>query len=304
MVFPSDQSRPQQITLTGAHGRLAACIRPFLAAAGREVTALSHTGTDEANSLQQLFVPGLLEKTDTLLHLAWSTLPATSERDIGREWETDLPLLIKLLRRIVESPARSRLHFVFFSSGGAVYGPGTTQPSRETDPCHPVGWYAQAKVAAEEIIQIFGERHGLNYTILRVSNPYGFPVPAERAQGIIPRAFHSAWSGQPLGLWGDGSARKDFLHYTDFNRGLLEVIDRRLTGTYNLAVGASASLGEVIKHIEEITGRRIKLAPGPALPWDVQVSQLDNRKLREATGWGPQLSLRAGLELTARELPR
>ncbi|MEI6107465.1 MAG: NAD-dependent epimerase/dehydratase family protein, partial [Opitutae bacterium] len=227
-----------------------------------------------------------------------------SERDIGSEWENDLPLLIKLLRRIVESTAREHLHFIFFSSGGAVYGPSSGQAAREIDVCHPVGWYAQAKVAAEEIIQIFGERHGLIYTILRVSNPYGFPVPPERAQGIIPHAFQCAWTGQPLSLWGDGTARKDFLHYSDFNRGLQAVIDQRLTGVYNLAQGQSTSVMDVIRQIEIITQRPIGLQLGPARPWDVHASLLDNRKLCEVSGWKPQISLPEGLKLTALEIPR
>ena len=304
MANPPPSSLPQNIFLTGANGRLASCVRPYLQQAGRKITGFSREKTKDHLQLEALFQPGVLERADTLLHLAWSTLPATSERDIGSEWESDLPFLIKLLRQIVESPKLARLHFVFFSSGGAVYGPGTGQPSRETDPCRPVGWYAQAKVAAEEIVRIFGERHGLIYTILRVSNPYGFPIPPERAQGIVPHVFNCAWTGQELSLWGDGNARKDFLHYTDFNRGLQAVIDRRLTGIYNLAHGSSATIAEIIRHIEVITQRTVRVEPGAIRPWDVQTSLLDNRKLHEATGWSPQLSLEEGLKLTARELPR
>jgi len=304
MASPVLPTPPQNIFLTGARGRLASCIRPHLQRAGHKITGFSHSESHDHPKLENLFQPGALEQVDALLHLAWSTLPATSERDIGSEWENDLPFLIKLLRRIVESPARARLHFIFFSSGGAVYGPGNGQAARETDPCQPVGWYAQAKVAAEGIIRIFGERHGLVYTILRVSNPYGFAVPFERAQGIIPHAFSCAWTGRPLSLWGDGSARKDFLHYTDFNRGLQAVIDHRLTGTYNLAAGSSASIGDVIRKIERLTARTVRLEPGLARPWDVQASLLDNRKLREATDWAPQISLDEGLKLTAVELPR
>ena len=304
MANPPPSSLPQNIFLTGANGRLASCIRPHLQRAGRKVTGFSREETDENHKLDRIFEPGALDKTDTLLHLAWSTLPATSERDIGSEWESDLPFLIKLLRHIVESPPLARLHFIFFSSGGAVYGPSIDQPSSEADRCRPVGWYAQAKVAAEEIIQIFGERHGLIYTILRVSNPYGFPIPLERAQGIIPRVFDCAWTGKTLNLWGDGAARKDFLHYSDFNDGLQAVIDRRLTGTYNLAAGSSASVMEVIRYIEAITQRAVRVEEGPARPWDVQTSLIDNRKLGAAAGWTPKLTLEDGLILTGRELPR
>lgn len=296
-------SSPAKILLTGASGRLAACVRPTLEQAGKTVLGFSRVGTS-GRTLQDLLTAPWPANTGTLLHLAWSTLPATSEKNIGAEWETDLPLLFKLLQKITDTPESQRPHFIFFSSGGAVYGPGTGRPSQESDPCQPIGWYAEAKLAAEEIIRIYTERHGLACTILRVSNPYGFSVPAQRAQGIIPRAFDCAWTGQTLSLWGDGSARKDFLHFTDFNRGLQAVIDRRLTGTYNLASGSSASIREVIAQVEKITGRTITVQPGPAPAWDVQSSQLENARLRAATGWTPQVSLEEGLRLTARELAR
>ncbi len=291
-----------KILLTGARGRLAACIRPHLEQAGRPVAAYSRTAAPGHASLDELLVAPWPAGTGVLLHLAWSTLPATSEKDVGTEWENDLPLLFKVLQKIAETPAAARPHFIFFSSGGAVYGPGIGRPMQETDACRPIGWYAEAKLAAEEIIRIYTERHGLDCTVLRVSNPYGFAVPAQRAQGIVPRAFHCAWTGETLKLWGDGSARKDFLHYTDFNRALQAVIDHRLTGTYNLAAGRSTSVREIIAQVEALAGRRIRIETTPAPAWDVQASELDNRKLAAAAAWAPQVSLETGLRLTAREL--
>jgi UDP-glucose 4-epimerase len=293
---------PASILLTGARGRLAACIRPHLERAGHQVTGYSRAAAPGQPSLDELLVSPWLASPAVLLHLAWSTLPATSEQKVGTEWEQDLPLLFKVLQKIAGTPAAARPHFIFFSSGGAVYGPGIGRPVQESDPCRPIGWYAEAKLAAEEIIRIYAERHGLACTVLRVSNPYGFPVPVERAQGIIPRALHCAWTGETLNLWGDGTARKDFIHYTDFNRALQAVIDRRLTGTFNLAAGRSFSVRYIISRVEAITGRQIRLKSSPAPAWDVQSSELDNGKLAAAAAWTPEVSLDAGLQLTAREL--
>lgn len=296
--MPESLTAPQRILITGGRARLAACIRPHLEKAGRKVTMLSRKACDEYLPLDAFFATPLPDQTDVLLHLAWSTLPATSEQNVGTEWQHDLPLLFRVLRRIVESPRRERLHFIFFSSGGAVYGPCDSGPANESMPCHPIGWYARAKLAAEEIIRAFGEQHQLRYTILRVSNPYGYSVPFQRAQGIIPHAIDCARSGKILGLWGDGSAKKDFLHYTDFNRALQLVIDRGLTGTYNLSYGSSHTLREMIELVEDISGRSIAIEHGPARPWDVHSSMIDNQKLREATGWSPQISLEQGLRLS------
>lgn len=293
------QSAPKKILLTGGRSRLAACIRPHLESAGREVVSLSRTPGTGYRPLDDLFTTPLLDGTDALLHLAWSSLPATSEANVGTEWLTDLPLLFQVLRRIVASPRFEQLHFIFLSSGGAVYGPCEARAAVEGDLCRPIGWYARAKLAAEEIIRAFGEEHGLRYTILRVSNPYGFAVPLQRAQGIIPHAIDCARLGKPLSLWGDGSACKDFLHHTDFNRALQLVIDRRLTGLYNLSHGRSHTIREIIDLVEKISGRTISIESGPARPWDVHSSMIDNQKLREATGWRPSIDLEQGLRLTS-----
>jgi UDP-glucose 4-epimerase len=279
--------------VTGGRGRLASLIADHFRAPAHEVVLFSRTGGAGFRGSDEL-VPGLAT-TDTFLHLAWSTLPATSEKAGGAEWQHDLPLLEKTLQAIAGRPGPARPHFVFFSSGGAVYGNAPGRPNVETDPCRPIGCYGKAKRAAEEMIEASAARHGLPCTILRISNPYGYPVPSGRVQGIIPHAIRSAVEGQQLTLWGDGHARKDFLYYTDFLSALDEVVSRRLTGTFNLCAGESHSVHEIITLVEKHTGRKVPITTSAAPDWDVQDSRLDRRRLSEATGWQPQVALDEGI---------
>ena len=289
--------------MTGGRGRLAGLIRLHLAAGENRVTSISRSEGREHLGLENLFVNNLLDQTDTLLHLAWSTFPVSSERHVGHEWNEDIPLLWRLLNSIVASGRADRLHFVFFSSGGAVYGPALhDHASREEDSCAPIGWYGHAKLAAERIIEEFGRRHGLSYTILRVSNPYGFPGPSHKPQGIIPFLIKSALEQSPFNVWGDGSARKDFLHYSDFLTALDLVVQRRPQGTFNLSYGESHTISEVISLTEQATGQTIAKTFQPAYTWDVHDSLLDNRKLRGAIDWNPRVPLVEGLHKSASPL--
>jgi UDP-glucose 4-epimerase len=188
---------------------------------------------------------------------------------------------------------------VFFSTGGAVYGNAPGRPSREDDERRPIGHYGRAKCAAEDLVLARTERDGLASAILRISNPYGYPVPRDRVQGLIPHALRCAAEDQHLALWGDGSARKDFLYYTDFLGALDAVIATRLTGVFNLSAGESHTVREVLDLVEQITGRPIRLAPQPAPTWDVQDSRLDNARLVAATGWSPQVPLAEGIRRSA-----
>lgn len=292
-------SPPQRLHVTGGRGRLASLIADYFRAPAHEVVLYSRGGGTGFHELGALARPATLNRSDALLHLAWSTLPATSEQNPGSELKTDLPLLEQLLRACAAAPAGQRPHFVFFSSGGTVYGNAPGRPNREDDPRQPIGSYGRAKLAAEQLIEESAARLGVPCTILRISNPYGYPVPTGRVQGIIPHAIRCAVEGRPLTLWGDGHARKDFIYYTDFLSAVSEVVARRLTGTFNLGAGESHSVHEIISLVEKHTGRKITttLTDGPA--WDVQDSRLDPRRLGDATGWRPQVSLDEGIRRSA-----
>jgi UDP-glucose 4-epimerase len=291
----SSPSSPKRLLVTGGRGRLASLVADYFRAPAYEVSLFSRGTGSGFRQLADATKPEILSVTDTLLHLAWSTLPATSEQSPGTEQQFDLPLLEKLLAALTALPGPQRPHFIFFSSGGTVYGNALARPSREDDACLPIGRYGQAKLAAEGIIRAAAIRHGLPCTILRISNPYGYPVPRGRAQGIIPHAIRAAVENQPLTLWGDGHARKDFIYYTDFLSAVAEIVDRRLTGVFNICAGESHTVHEIIRLVEDHTHRRVSTRTTPAPAWDVQDSRLDNTRLVQATGWRPQVTLDEGV---------
>jgi UDP-glucose 4-epimerase len=295
----SSPTRPQRLLVTGGRGRLASLIADHFRAPAYTVGLHSREGGAGFSSLEELLRPGGLDGAGTLLHLAWSTLPATAEQAPATADSPDLALLERLLAAMAAQPVGQRPYFVFFSSGGAVYGNAPGRPSLESDPCRPIGRYGRDKLAAEEMVRAAFSRHELAGVILRISNPYGYPVPSGRAQGVIPHAIRCAVEGRPLTLWGDGHARKDFLYYTDFLSGLEEVIARRLTGVYNLAAGESHSVHEIIALVEQHTGRKLSTTHTPAPAWDVLDSRLDRRRLSEATGWCPQVPLSEGVRRAA-----
>ena len=297
MPFPV--SRPKRLHVTGGRGRLASLIADHFRAPAHEVVLHSRGDGVGFRPLEELIQPAVLAGTDVVLHLAWSTLPATSEQNPGSEQQQDLPLLEKLMDACAAARPEQRPHFIFFSSGGAVYGNAPGRPNIETDPCRPIGSYGRAKLAAEQLIDEAAARHALPCTILRISNPYGYPVPTGRVQGIIPHAVRSAVEARPLPLWGDGHAQKDFIYYTDFLSALDEVVARRLTGTFNLCAGESHSVHEIITLVEKHTGKKVLTTTTDARAWDVQDSRLDPRRLTEATGWRPQVALDEGIRRSA-----
>ncbi|MCF7689145.1 MAG: NAD-dependent epimerase/dehydratase family protein [Cephaloticoccus sp.] len=290
---------PQTISMTGGRGRLASLVSDHFRAPAYNVKPYSRTAGPGFTALESLLEPDVLATAGTIFHLAWSSLPATSEKHPGIEQTHDLPFLDRLLTALATNPETRKTRLVFFSTGGAVYGNAPGRANHEGDPCHPIGAYGRFKLAAEQMINERAPRDGLTCTVLRISNPYGYPVPPSRAQGLIPHALRCSVSNQPFNLWGDGTTRKDFLYYTDFLSALELVMAAHLTGTYNLCAGRSHQISEVIKRVETEAGHPITQVHTPAPAWDVHDSRLTNAKFRAATGWQPQVDLAEGIRRSA-----
>jgi len=237
------------------------------------------------------------ELPHALLHLAWSTVPASAEIHPGIEWREDLPLLAGLLETLaILKKSQPRLPLFVFFSTCAVYGPGSAEkPFGEEDATRPIGWYATAKAEAEQLIRRFAEQHGLPALILRITNPYGFAQKQEALQGVIPHLARAARAGHPFRVWGDGSARKDYLHVEDFCRGVEAALQAHLTGTYNLCSGETHSIHELVQTAETALGVPIRIQNEPGRPWDVTHAGYRREKFSGATDWSPKLALADGL---------
>lgn len=291
-----------RIAITGARGRLGRVLRRHFEAAGEEVEGFSRNADAVHLSLAAL-VP-LLEQDslDVLLHLGWSTVPATSEQTPGLEWTEDLPLLANILRTLVSRGKRAPM-LLFFSSC-AVYGePECGHVLAESDTPAPKGWYATGKLAAENLLERFRAQHGVPSCVLRVSNPYGFTQGDQCMQGVIPTMLAAARGRSEFIAWGDGDAVKDYLHIDDLSAAVGAALQGQLQGTYNVASGESRSLSEVANLVEACLGTSLTIRHEMAKPWDVQHGRYSHDALTEATGWAPKVLFEEGLKrfLTAAE---
>lgn len=280
--------KPLRIAVTGGRGRLAPFVTDHFCSAGSEVVSFSRSAGDDFRQISLLTEPRTVADYDAILHLAWSTVPLTSEARPGLEQATDLPLLQDILDAC--EAVRSPPHFVFFSTG-AVYG-NTIVPATEETPCSPLGRYAHAKLQAEEIIRTAcGRRHALRCSILRVSNVFGSTNSSTRPQGIIPLICRAIHDETLMPIWGNGENKKDYLFLTDFLDAVQAIVASGLTGTFNVASEQSLSVNNIVSLVEFLTGKKLRLAHCAAYSWDVVESHISARKLRVATGWCPQYEL-------------
>jgi UDP-glucose 4-epimerase len=224
---------------------------------------------------------------DVIIHCAWSTVPMTAEADPDAFFREDLPLLKKL----VESTAGRGTRLVFPSSG-AVYGNTGPTSATENDFTNPLGCYAKAKVLAENFLL---ESAPSRTFILRATNLLGESPDPLKPQGILPRLIDSAVKGSVVEIWGDGSATKDYIHHSDFAAGLESALKSGSPGIWNVGGGASYSLLDIIRIVESLAGKKVRLTHRSPFPWDVSHSKISVDKLM-GSGWYPKTTLHAAIE--------
>jgi UDP-glucose 4-epimerase len=103
-------------------------------------------------------------------------------------------------------------------------------------------------------------------------------------------------SGESPVLWGDGSQTRDFTHVDDIVRGLETAADHDLVGVYNLGTGDPYSFNEMIDPINDVLGTAVEPEYEPVpLNNYVHDTCADISKIREATGWEPQIPFEEGV---------
>ncbi|MEM6907575.1 MAG: NAD-dependent epimerase/dehydratase family protein [Pseudomonadota bacterium] len=232
---------------------------------------------------------------DVVVHSLSTTVPGTSNLNPVADIDGNLIGTVQLLE-IMRAMNAKRL--IFLSSGGTVYGIPKTDPVTEDHPLRPINSYGIVKTAIEQYLHMERHLHGLDYAVLRPSNPYGPRQGHGGVQGVIGTYLWNLARGEQIQLWGDGSVVRDFLHVEDLASLTMLAIDQGLSGCFNAGSGAGHSIRDVIKCIGQVVGKELDPAIHPARRIDVPRIVLDIGKVQNATGWSPTISLSDGVART------
>lgn len=274
-----DNPKKLRVAVTGGKGRLAPGLARHLASLGHSVQTFSRSSAGSHRAMAELADPRFLAEFDAVLHLAWSSVPATSENDPGIEEREDLPFARALVSAAEVCAERPRL---FLFSTAAVYGNTGDEPADESRECRPLGRYAAAKLEAEKIVL-----RTPGNTVLRITNVFGAGCTPRKTQGVIPAFVEACLAGEPVRVWGDGSAAKDYIASDDLYAAVGALLGGTVSGTFNVASGHVFSVNEIIAIVSLAAGRSVSVEHAPRFDWDVQKAHVSSVRLRSATGWAP-----------------
>lgn len=245
---------------------------------------------NEANLLSAI------EGVDYVFHFISSTTPKTSNDNPLYDIETNLVGTIKLLEILKEN---SNIRLIFISSGGTVYGVSNKYPIPENHPTKPICAYGVCKLTIENYLYTYNFLYGLDYVVLRVSNPYGERQNPNSIQGAIPVFMKKILENKKITIWGDGSVARDFIYIDDVVDAFVMAMQRDLGHTvFNIGSGVAITLNNLLGIIEGITGRSpiVEYLPGRDL--DVPTNFLDISLARSELNWAPKTPLPEGLKKT------
>ncbi|HEU4760471.1 MAG TPA: GDP-mannose 4,6-dehydratase [Dehalococcoidia bacterium] len=185
-------------------------------------------------------------------------------------------------------------HFVFASSS-SVYGNDSSVPFQEDAAAdRPASPYGATKRMGELLAYSYHHLYGLPVAALRLFTVYG---PRCRPDLAVHKFSRLIAGGQPVPIYGDGSAWRDFTYVDDIVGGILRAVDRRQGfEIINLGYGKPVRVLELVSMLEERLGATAQLDFQPPQAGDVEKTWADVSKAERLLGWRPTTSIERGLD--------
>lgn len=214
-----------------------------------------------------------------VIHLVSTLVPGSTYDEYKMEYKNIIFPSIELMELCAERGVK----FVYFSSGGTIYGNrNDVLPFIESDPMAPISYYGWSKQMMENSILFMHRTKGLNYLILRPSNPYGHGQNLYGKQGLAAVAIGKILKGEPVEVWGDGSAVRDYIYIDDLANVFAQLVEKDIKNTtLNIGSGRGYSVNDVLAFLKIVTQKDFKIKYQNPRPVDVSNMVLDLNNLKQ-----------------------
>ena len=190
--------------------------------------------------------------------------------------------------------------FVFAASSSA-YGETSELPKVETMRPQPVSPYGVTKYVGELYAQVFGRVYQLENVCVRYFNVFGpRQDPTSQYSGVLSRFMLAIIKDEPPVVYGDGEQTRDFTYIDNVVDETLRACEASGASNkvFNGGTGVRTTLNEVLRLLEEITGKKIRAKYVPPRNGDIQDSQADISLARKLLGYEPSVHFEQGLRRT------
>lgn len=207
---------------------------------------------------------------------------------------------------ILKAAGEEGVKKIIYASSSSVYGNISANaedviPKAEDFSAHPQSPYAATKLIGEEYCRIFADLYGLETISLRYFNVFGpRQNPDSIYAAVVPKFIKALLNGQAPVIFGDGEQTRDFTYVQNvIEANLLAREAKQLNGkVFNIACGQRTSVKNLLKYLQEISGRQIPPKYAEARKGEVRHSLADIKLAQKELGYQVKVDLRTGLEET------
>lgn len=233
---------------------------------------------------------------DVIYHLS-STIIPSSNNIVSEDIVNNAAVTAQLLDACVRQNIK---RVIFISSGGTVYGKKGTYPIREEMVTYPINSYGLQKVFIEKLLYLYRYQKGLDYRIIRLSNPYGPYQRPNNSLGVITNFIYHAINGKTLNVYGDGTVVRDYIYISDAVEGIVKIAEGESEfRTYNLGSGKGTSINDIINSIRQVLNINIDVKYVTGRKNDVPINILDISRYERTFGELNLISLKEGIKKSA-----
>ena len=280
----------ERALVTGGTGFLGPQLGRELMDAGFDVTAVGRASGDvtDPQAMRRLVVEA---RPTHVFHLAGIREGGFDELLRVNVWGT-----VNVLEAVAAEAPAAR---VLVAGSAAEYGETTRELVDEDHPLRPVTDYGVAKAAQELAAAAVAARRGLDLMLMRLFNVLGPGEPTSFVASAIAGRIAAIQAGtaRPPLRTGDLNTRRDFVDVREVARALRLAATRGEAGAvYNVCSGAATPIRKLVDELLAVAGLDIAVdsTPEPAA-LNVRGHAGSAERLRAATGWEPERSLRDSL---------
>lgn len=189
-----------------------------------------------------------------------------------------------------------------YASSSSVYGNVAKTPLSESENLlKPNSYYGVTKLSNEMASNVIFKNSVTKTRGLRFFSVYG---PMGRPDMAYFKLIANSVNGEEFNLFGDGTVRRDFTYIDDVVIATLRLLDqlflepKEVNDVVNVGGGQPFSMNELIKIIENISFKKIRIRNLPASALDSILTEADTALLNELTNFKPQTSLEFGIQKT------
>lgn len=297
-------NKTDKILVTGAKGLVGSALVEHMKSQG--FVNLIEVGREECDLIDTMATRRFFEETrpDYVFHAA-----ARVYGIMGNMKNKALSFYdnVMINTNVVDAAHRVGVKKITVMGTGAVYPfPSPGLPLKEDmiflgEPHHAENSYAHAKRAMLAMLASYEESYGLEWAYVVSCNLFGARDKFDTEFGhvvpsLIKKFYDAKQSGENVVVWGDGSARRDFMYVKDTARVALAIMED-VKGAANIGSGTVYRIRDIVEMIADISGMSDKVVWDSEKPNGQDYRSYDLSKIN-AIGFECQSTIRQGLEET------